>query len=100
MIKHIVAWRLKDQANGNSRERNAELLKQKLEALRGRIRGLREIEVGIDVSRTPESADVLLYSVFDSREALDAYHRHPEHEALKELVAAIRSERRLIDYET
>jgi heme-degrading monooxygenase HmoA len=100
MIKHIVVWRLKDQAHGNNRERSAELLKQKLGALRGRIPGLRDVEVGIDFSRTPQSADVLLYSVFDSREALDAYQSHPEHEAFKEFVAAIRSERRLIDYET
>jgi hypothetical protein len=99
MIKHIVVWRLKDQACGKSRQRSAQLLKQKLEGLRGRIHGLREIGVGIDFSHTSESADVLLYSVFDSREALDAYLSHPEHEANREFVAAIRSERRLIDYE-
>ena len=32
MIKHIVMWRLKEEAEGNARSANAELVKEKLEA--------------------------------------------------------------------
>lgn len=100
MIRHIVMWRLKEQAAGNDRARNAGLIKEKLEALRGRIPGLRHIEVGIDFSREADSADVVLYSEFDSREALHAYHSHPEHVALKGFVGEVRAQRWLADYET
>jgi hypothetical protein len=99
MVKHIVMWRLKDTAHGNSAEVNARLIKEKLEALRSRISGLVSIEVGIDFSRTDSSADVLLYSEFVDRKALEGYQSHPEHEALKPFIGGASSERRLVDYE-
>lgn len=99
MIRHIVFWRLKEQALGNDKVRNAELVKQKLEALVGRIPGLLTLEVGIDFSRSADSADLVMFSEFESLEALEAYHHHPEHEAVKPFVGAVRSERRVVDYE-
>jgi hypothetical protein len=99
MIKHIVMWRLKEHAEGNDKAVNARLVKEKLEALRGRIPGMLKVEVGIDFSATDASADVVLYSEFESREALDGYQAHPEHEALKPFVSAVRVSRQLVDYE-
>lgn len=99
MVKHIVMWRIKAFAHGNSAEANALLVKEKLEALRGRIPGLLSIEVGLDFSRTESSADVVLYSEFADRAALESYQAHPEHEALKPFIGAATSERRLVDYE-
>ncbi len=99
MIKHIVMWRLHEHAEGNDKMNNAKLVKEKLEALRGRIPGMLKLEVGIDFSGTDTSADVVLYSEFESREALDSYQTHPEHEAVKPFMAAVRSERRVVDYE-
>jgi hypothetical protein len=98
MVKHIVAWKLADHAEGNSREVNAGLVKEKLEALRGRVHGLLALEVGIDFSRTPNSADIVLYSGFTDRTALDAYQVHPLHEAAKQFVGKVVHERRLADY--
>lgn len=99
MLKHIVFWRLHDHALGHDRATNARLIKEKLEALRGRIPGLLAIEVGLDVSGAADAADVVLYSEFVDRAALAAYQAHPEHEALKPFVAAVRAERRVVDYE-
>lgn len=98
MIKHIVMWRLQDHALGNDKATNARLIKEKLEALRGRIPGMLDIEVGIDFSASAQSADVVLYSEFESRQALDAYQSHPEHEALVPFVQAVRSDRLVVDY--
>src|SRR2546430_17646431 len=98
MITHIVFWKL----NGDTPERKraqATEIKRALEALNGRIPGLRRLEVGIDFSNSEESADVALYSELDSREALDTYQKHPEHVAVLPLVKAARSERRVVDYE-
>ncbi|NTU58330.1 MAG: Dabb family protein [Chlorobiaceae bacterium] len=99
MVKHIVMWRLKDSAHGNDSGLNARLIKEKLEALAGRIPGLVSIEVGLDFSCSDSSADVVLYSEFADREALEAYQRHPEHEALKPFIGGATLERRVGDYE-
>jgi hypothetical protein len=99
MIKHIVLWKLKDSANGHSKQENARLIKEKLEALRGVIPGLLKIEVGIDFSRTELSSDLALYSEFATRADLDAYQAHPDHKAVMPFIMEARSERRLVDYE-
>ncbi len=99
MVKHIVVWRLKPEAHGRSAAENARAIKQKLEALRGRIPGMLRLEVGLDFSREETSGDVVLVSEFESRAALDAYQVHPEHEAVKGFILEARSERRLVDYE-
>jgi hypothetical protein len=99
MVKHIVFWKLKPQAEGRDAAANALEVKRRLEALRGRIDGLLELEVGIDFSGTDASADVALYSVFTGRAALDAYQAHPEHLAVADFVALVRENRILVDYE-
>ncbi len=99
MIKHIVLWKLKDQAQGNDKAGNARLIKEKLEALKTKVPGLMNLEVGIDFSGTDSSADVALYAEFASREALEEYQDHPEHLAVSAFVMGVRSERRLADYE-
>ncbi|HHE31413.1 MAG TPA: Dabb family protein [Chlorobaculum parvum] len=99
MVKHIVMWRLKQEAHGNSAEHNARLIKEKLEALSGRIRGLLAIDVGLDFSCTDSSADVVLLSEFTDKAALEAYQRHPEHQALIPFIGGASSERRVVDYE-
>ena len=99
MIKHIVVWRLKDSAHGNDKATNAKLIKEKLEALNGRTPGMLKMEIGIDFAATKNSADLVLYAEFESRESLDAYQNHPDHKALMPFIMEARSERRLVDYE-
>ena len=98
MIKHIVMWRLKETAMGNTKKENALIIKQKLEALKSVIPGIIKMEVGIDFSGTEASSDVVLYSEFESREALNNYQDHPEHDAVRNFVKEVRTERRLVDY--
>ena len=100
MIKHIVAWRLKDSACGNDKTTNARLMRDKLEALRGQIPGLLRLEVGLDFSATENSSDVVLVTEFTTREALAAYQIHPAHKAVGVFVREVVSERRFVDYET
>lgn len=99
MVKHIVFWKLKDEANGMNKEANAAAIKQKLEDLNGKIEGCLKLEVGFDFLHSAESADVVLYSEFESKEALDFYANHPLHKAVMPFIAEARSERRVIDIE-
>lgn len=99
MVTHIVAWRLKDSALGQTKAENARLMQAKLEALRGRIPGLRHLEVGRDFSATENSSDLVLVTRFESRAALAAYQVHPEHQAVAAFVSLVAAERRLVDFE-
>jgi hypothetical protein len=99
VVKHLVLWKLKPSAHGQTAVENARAIKEKLEGLRGRVPGLLGIEVGIDFSRTDSSSDVALYAEFESRAALDAYQAHPEHKAMMPFIAEARGERRVVDYE-
>ncbi len=99
MVKHIVFWKLKEEANGMSKAENAAAIKQKLENLNGKIEGCIKLEVGFDFLHSAESVDVVLYSEFESKEALDFYANHPLHKAVMPFIAEARSERRVVDYE-
>ena len=99
MIKHIVLWTLKNRENLESREETAAAIKEKIEAMRGRIPGLLHIEGGVDFTKSADSWDVALYAELESREALAGYHVHPAHEEFKAFIGPRRDQRSLIDYE-
>lgn len=99
MIKHIVMWKLKDSARGVSKEENAKELKSVLEDLKDKIDVIKEIEVGMDFNGSAAAYDVALYSVFDSRDDLQTYQKHPEHVKVVDFVNEIRDERVVVDYE-
>ncbi|MBK9096531.1 MAG: Dabb family protein [bacterium] len=99
MIKHIVFWRLNESAYGNNKQTNAQILKEKLLAMKDKVDGLFRIEVGFDFSNEKDSCDVVLYSEFENKEALHQYQIHPDHEAIKKWLSEVRYERRVVDYE-
>lgn len=78
MVKHIILWKLKEEYNTDSIKAD---IKSSLEGLQGKIPGLIEIKVQTEVFET-SNTDVMLYSVFESREALAGYAVHPEHVAV------------------
>ena len=99
MIKHIVFWSLNESAYGNDKQTNAQILKEKLLAMQGKVDGLVKVEVGFDLSKEKDSCDVALYCEFENKEALRQYQIHPDHEAIKKWLAEVRYERRVVDYE-
>lgn len=98
MIKHIVMWTVRGD-DAAARAHNLELLKAEFESLRGRIPGLLELEVGVDESRIDYACDVVLYTVFASRQALLDYAEHPEHLRVRRNLGDMRSARHQVDYE-
>lgn len=99
MIRHIVMWTLKDQAEGKSKAENIALMKAKLEALPGVVPGVLELEVGTDPFEAVPATDIVLCTKFASKEDLAAYAVHPEHLKVVAFVKAVVAERRVIDYE-
>lgn len=99
MIKHIVCWKLKEEAHGNDKATNMLLIKEKLEALQGKIEGVIKIEVGINLPDFPNNHDVVLYSEIESKEALDFYQNHPLHQAILPFIRDAVVNRVAVDYQ-
>ncbi len=99
MIKHIVIWKLKNKTLPIDQCEDALAIRDALQNLMGKIPGLLKVEVGFDVRGKETSGDIVLYSEFESKEALENYQNHPEHvKAGKEVVRPRTFDRRMIDY--
>ena len=98
MIKHIVMWKLKEQAEGANRATNAVKMKALLDGCANLVPGILKFEAVLAQPGLEATYDVLLYSEFSDLQALDAYQTHPGHVAIKPFIGAVREERQCMDY--
>jgi hypothetical protein len=98
VIKHIVLWKLKDFAEGADKIRNAQIMKQELEALKNKIPQIKQLEVGINILPSESAFDVSLYCAFENEKDLDLYQKHDEHVKVASLITKLRESRVVIDY--
>ncbi|MBQ4064599.1 MAG: Dabb family protein [Clostridia bacterium] len=81
MIQHIILWKIKEEFSSEEKAVIRENAKLELEGLLGRIEGLEK--VWVETRRLASSnADMMLYTEFSDREALEGYQRHPLHNAV------------------
>ncbi len=104
MIKHLVLWKMKPMAEGRTGKDNAEILVQRLNALRSiipsEIPGVISIEAGSNFNNTPAAYDVGLHTAFKTKEDLDAYQKHPAHVQVAEWTKSGITESRIVaDFE-
>ncbi len=100
MIKHIVFFKLAENAEGKTKAENAVYIKNELENLKNLIPQIRMIEVGINTPEAPATNyDIALYSEFDNMTDLDTYQIHPEHKRVAAYIGKVRTERACVDYE-
>jgi hypothetical protein len=93
-------WRLRDEAKDVRLRDISEQLQRNAEALRRAVPGLLRLTLAINETTAPDAADVLLYSEFESWNALRGYEAHALHVELRALLGPLRTERRVVDYET
>lgn len=94
MIRHIVLWRLK------STDVDFALIRRALEAQVGRIPGLQRVEVGRSFNTGRRAVDFAIVCDFESRAALEGYHRHPAHMETRAIVDPLIAEHWIADYQT
>ena len=99
MVKHLVMWRLQESRRA-AQIATSLPLKTIIDGLRAHIAGLHELEIELSRCGGDDAVDLVLYSVFDSWDALRTYEAHPLHDDLKALIRPLRAERRVADYET
>jgi hypothetical protein len=98
MITHLVFFKMMDQAEEATAAENAEELVNRLKSLPSKIPQLVELEAGCDFSNTPASYDVGLLTRFKTREDLEIYRIHPEHQKVVDFVQKTTSARAVVDY--
>lgn len=99
MIKHIVMWTFADFAEGADKATNLQIARDRLAGLEGLVPGLLTLEPVIPVDPFEHSYDLVLYSEFDSPEALKAYATHPDHVAVGSFIKSVVTSRVCVDYE-
>jgi hypothetical protein len=92
-------WKLKDQAEGATKEKNAEKLKLILEGLRTNIDEIKSVEVGIQINPDEEdSLDVVLISDFETELDFQMYTRNAHHKKAIDFIDTVAEERYYVDY--
>ncbi len=97
IVKHIVMWNILGDT-AEEKARNTQRLKETFEGMRGRIPGMLALEIGVDISRVDYACDVVLYSEFETTQALADYATHPEHLRVREQLEGLRIARHQVDY--
>lgn len=98
MINHVVMWKLKEESMGNKMDKNAQLIKEKLTALIGKIPELGYMEVGINYNDTKAAYDLVLITKFENQENLQSYATNPLHLEVVSFITEVSASRIVVDY--
>lgn len=102
MIRHVVMWKLKEEAEGASKSKNAEKMKLILEGLKTSIEEIKNVEVGINITKEDEEPgeafDVVLISDFETELDYTMYTRNAQHKKAIKFINSVIEERFFVDY--
>lgn len=98
MIKHVVMFKLKDEAEGEPKSETIEKLRAKLELLEEQISEVLNLEVGSNISGQPSAFDLVLYTEFKNLADLEIYRDHPEHKKVVDYIGVVCDARTVVDY--
>lgn len=99
MIKHVVMWKLKNEAEGNGKEKNIELVIDKLLKLKSEIEEIDDLEVGKNFNASEAAFDLVLISIHQDKESLAGYISHPAHQEAASFIGKVVAERKVVDFE-
>ena len=100
MIRHIVLFDFAKEYDGRNQIENAVNARDMLLALKGKIDGLKNIEVGINDAEADETNYTLCLTCdFETFDDLQVYQNHPEHLKVGAFIGKCRVSRACIDYE-
>ena len=95
MITHIVLIKLKDES-----AENIEKAKNILMDMKGKIQELKDIEVGVDITHSDRSYNLVLITKFENIIDLEAYQVHPVHVKVAEYIVSVRASTVTVDFES
>ena len=99
MVRHVVMWKLKEEALGLKKSELARSMTERLEALVGKVSEIKFFQVGRNHDSSDTAPDLVLVSDFADFPALKRYAEHPEHLKVVDFVKQVIQERRVVDFE-
>ena len=94
MIVHIVFFKLKNYPLGIKE------LKENIQALKEKIKEIRDFQIGEDFSREDRSYDLALYSTFETKEDLSSYAVNEDHQnVINNYVKVFCDHTKVVDFE-
>ena len=100
MIKHIVMFKLKEEANGKTAKENLEEALELLKNFEQEIPSLVHFEARTNSPKAAESNyELALVCDFNDMQGLDEYQVHPVHKNFGAYITQVRESRACIDYE-
>lgn len=100
MIKHVVMFKFKDNAEGNPKADNVKIVMDMLGELPHKIKQIKEYEIGKSFINSQRASDLVLISAFDSVEDLDKYRIHHEHVKAVDFITKVVESSTVVDFET
>ena len=94
MLVHIVMFKFKEE----NKKANIIQAKQMLENLMGAVPTLRSMDVGVNMIESDRAMDLSIIAVFESKEGLDAYDVHPEHQKVVAFIKSVVEYSKATDY--
>jgi len=94
MVVHIVMLDFKEE----NREGNLKKVKLALESLPQKIEPLLSMEVGLDFMQSERSFDLVLTTMFETKEGLSKYATHPAHLEVVSVIKEITNGAKVVDY--
>ena len=100
MIKHIVMFKLKEEAGGKTAKENLGGALERLKNFEQEIPSLVHFEARTNSSEAPESNyELALVCDFHDIDGLNEYQVHPVHKSFGAYITPVRESRACIDYE-
>ena len=94
VFTHIVLFKAKEPT-----KENLEFLEKTFLSMNGKIKELKQLEVGVDVIRSDRSYDIAIITRFDSKENYLAYDVNEFHvEKVKKVIGSYLEESKTIDF--
>lgn len=97
MIRHVVLFKLKESVSKEEKLRVANDFKKAIEALKGVIDEIVDIEVGININEA-ESWEIALNSTFKTLDDVKKYATHKAHVEAAKILADYKENRACVDY--
>jgi hypothetical protein len=99
MYKHVVLWKLKESAQGMSKQELAVEVKRRLDELPAYISEIKSYETGINIGDYGASFfDVSLILIFDTKDTFWKYTKHPMHDEVVSYISSVMETEEIVDY--
>lgn len=98
MVTHIVMWSFVPELSGEEKKAAGEKMKALLEPIRALVPGTLDIRVNVNALES-SNREVMLFSTFETVEALQAYQTHPAHVEAGKYIRSVTCDRACMDFE-